>query len=110
MVSEHHPPISERERTNALVTCEVEWNVQVNWRSCVWTSARRYGVASDMDDDTSDLLFQLCTRIGMIMEDAAPLALSRPGADAESRLAHVNEIQGAAARICALVAAAKSLL
>jgi len=36
-----------------------------------------------MDDDTADLIAQLCTRAGMIMEDASPLALTIASTDTD---------------------------
>ena len=62
-----------------------------------------------MDDDTEDLVIQLCTRIGMIMEDTSVLALTVPGMDQVGRRAALREIEQAASRIHALVVAAKAL-
>lgn len=62
-----------------------------------------------MDDDTDDLVIQLCTRIGMIMEDTSVLALTVPGMDPVGRRAGLQKIEQAAGRIHFLVAAAKVL-
>jgi len=62
-----------------------------------------------MDDDTEDLVTQLCTRIGMIMEDTSVLALTVRGMDQVGRRAALWNIEQAAGRIHALVAAAKAL-
>ncbi len=50
-------------------------------KSCRWTSAANRGLRGTMEDanardtNVTDLVVQLCTRIGMMMEDASPLAL-----------------------------------
>ena len=62
-----------------------------------------------MDDDTEDLVIQLCTRIGMIMEDTSVLALTLPGMDPVGRRAALRKIEQAAGRIHALATAAKAL-
>ena len=62
-----------------------------------------------MDDDTKDLVIQLCTRIGMIMEDTSMVALSVRGMEHNERTAALREIERAANRIHALAAAAKAL-
>lgn len=66
------------------------------------------GVA--MDDDTRDLIAQLCARIWMIMEDASAVALSVPGISEVERDAAIVEISDAAARISALSAATTALI
>ena len=62
-----------------------------------------------MDGETQDLVIQLCTRIGMIMEDTSVLALNVKGMDSARRRAALRKIEQAADRIHALVAAAKAL-
>jgi hypothetical protein len=64
----------------------------------------------DMDEATADLIAQLCTRIGMIMEDASVVALTIGGRKPENFSADFAELEVAAARVTALVAAAKILL
>jgi hypothetical protein len=79
-----------------------------NDRSWIWTVAARERVCQRMDDDTLDLIRKLCTRAGMIMEDASVDAVTI-SAEARSidpgltRLAHATEA------ISALVAAARVL-
>lgn len=63
-----------------------------------------------MDDDTRDLIAQLCARIWMIMEDASAVALSVPGISEVERDAAIVEISDAAARISALSAATTALI
>ena len=63
-----------------------------------------------MDEHTDDLIPQLCTRIGMIMEDASVTALPIVGKSPTDRLAVIEELEGAAKRIDALVAAVRALL
>lgn len=41
------------------------------------------------DPDLSDLIVQLCTRIGMMMEDTSPLALNASRDGLEARVAEI---------------------
>ena len=63
-----------------------------------------------MEDDTRDLIVQLCTRVGMIMEDASVVALTIGGLASEDRQTALEEIRKAAERISALVEAARLML
>ena len=63
-----------------------------------------------MDENTDDLIAQLCTRIGMIMEGASVTALTVGRMLPRDQLAVIDELEGAAKRIDALVAAARALL
>lgn len=63
-----------------------------------------------MDDDTRDLIAQLCARIGMIMEDASAVALSISSMTDNERRAAIAEISDQAAGISALAGAAGALL
>ena len=63
-----------------------------------------------MDDDTRELVAQLFTRIGMIMEDASVTALSVTGMDQEERGTALVELGISTRRISALVESAGSLL
>lgn len=67
------------------------------------------GRGGDMDDDTHDLIVQLCTRIVMIMEDTSVVALTIGGLADEARWAAIVELEAGAVRVSALVNAAKSL-
>lgn len=62
-----------------------------------------------MDDDTDELIAQICTRIGMIMEDASVVALTAGGLAGEERDAAIAVLANAAERITALVGAVKAL-
>ncbi len=62
-----------------------------------------------MDDDARDLVNQLCTRIGMIMEDASELALTIGSVDQSDRPKQLTKLAESSARISALVRAAMSL-
>lgn len=64
--------------------------------------------ADELDADTIDLINQLCTRAGMLMEDGAPLALHRSGSVAElkSRLWH---LQASMTSMASLITAASAL-
>ena len=63
---------------------------------------------NQLDPYTLDLINQLCTRVGMIMEDAAPLALRSSRADEETatKLRGLNKY---AVSISALITAARAL-
>jgi hypothetical protein len=68
------------------------------------------GRGVSMDEHTDDLIAQLCTRIGVIMEDASVTALTVGGKCLSDRLAVIDELDGAAKRIDALVTAVRALL
>lgn len=63
-----------------------------------------------MDDDTSDLITQLCRHIGMIMEDHCDLALTIGRLEQDPRALALDRLVTAAAQISALSQAAKVLL
>jgi hypothetical protein len=58
-----------------------------------------------MDDD-AELIDALCTRIGMIMEDASVVALSRGRGDRDDRLA---QLAAAIEQMSALAGAAQAI-
>ena len=62
-----------------------------------------------MDKDTGDLIAQLCTRVGMIMEDSSVAALTVGGLAAENRYGVIAALEAATDRINALVCAASAL-
>ena len=62
-----------------------------------------------MDKDTDDLIAQLCTRVGMIMEDSSVAALTVGGLAPEKRNDVIAALEAAADRINALVCAARAL-
>ncbi len=64
----------------------------------------------DMDDETQELINLLCTRIGMIMEDASVVALTIGSRDQDACSADVADLKVAAEQIGMLVEAAQSLL
>jgi hypothetical protein len=59
-----------------------------------------------LDPATLDLVNQLCTRFGMIMEDSAPTALQLSSSSQETA-AKLRNLDNHASSISALVAAAK---
>ncbi len=63
-----------------------------------------------MDDETQELIKLLCTRIGMIMEDASVVALTIGSRDREARLSAIAELNISAEQIGRLVKAIQSLL
>lgn len=64
--------------------------------------------ADKLDAETIDLINQLCTRVGMAMEDAAPLALhqSQSGPELKSKLL---QVQASVTSMASLTAAARAL-
>lgn len=62
-----------------------------------------------MDDDIADLVAQLGTQIGMIMEDTCVVAISIGAMDDAARRSAIAEICEAALRISALCAAVAAL-
>jgi len=64
----------------------------------------------DMDDETQELITLLCTRIGMIMEDANVVALTIGSRDQDARLAAIAKLDVAAEQIGRLIKATQSLL
>lgn len=62
-----------------------------------------------MDENTVELIAQLCTRIGMIMEDASVVALTIGNIDGDGMQQVVADLQRAADNISRLVAAVKAL-
>lgn len=63
-----------------------------------------------MDEDARDLMIQLCTRIGMIMEDTSVLALTVGALDQRSDTLVIGKLQLAASKITALADAAEALI
>ncbi|MFL6720313.1 MAG: hypothetical protein ACJ8FT_00715 [Sphingomonas sp.] len=63
--------------------------------------------ADAIDRDLMDLVVQLCTRIGMIMEDVSPVALNASRNGVEAR---VVEVAGAIRVMSPLAYAAEVLL
>ena len=63
--------------------------------------------ADTIDPDVKDLIVQLCTRIGMMMEDVSPLALDASHEGLEKRVADLASIVQSMATVAD---AAKALL
>ena len=79
-------------------------------KSCVWTSPRGESVVPAMDADTADLVDQICTRIGMMMEEASVIALTTRRLSNEQRVAAVAQLRTTTRIISALAEAAKMLI
>ncbi|UAK25272.1 hypothetical protein [Sphingomonas nostoxanthinifaciens] len=62
-----------------------------------------------MDKDIRELIVTLCTRAGMIMEDASLLAVTMLGTAPEATSAALTRLQADAATISALLEAATLL-
>lgn len=62
-----------------------------------------------MDDDTRDLITQLCTRAGMTMEDTSVIALTIGTLPDDELLAALEKLSNASMTIGALVEAAHRL-
>jgi DNA polymerase III delta subunit len=63
-----------------------------------------------MDEEATDLIRRLCTRIGAIMEDESPRALLWVNRDQLSTLEHLKRLDEAGKEISTLAAAAKVLM
>ena len=63
-----------------------------------------------MDEDVADLVRQLCTRAGMIMEDVSVVALTAETTNVASARKATAKLRAAADRIGALAKAAEALL
>ena len=63
-----------------------------------------------MDQDTRDLIRQLCTRAGMIMEDASMLAVTLPAKDDPAMIKAVQQLANNAADIASLIDASAALI
>ena len=59
-----------------------------------------------MDEDTAELVSHLCTRIGIIMEDASVVALTLGSSDAEQRADGLQQLERSASQISRLLQAA----
>ena len=62
----------------------------------------------ELDADTIDLINQLCTRVGMLMEDGAPIALHRSGSAPELK-SRLWELQESVTSMTSLISAARAL-
>ena len=64
--------------------------------------------ADELDADTIDLINKLSTRLGMLMEDAAPLALHRSGPASELK-SSLLQLQASVTSMAYLIDAARAL-
>ncbi|MCB2059315.1 MAG: hypothetical protein R3E09_07525 [Novosphingobium sp.] len=62
-----------------------------------------------MDEDTAELVSRLCTRIGMIMEDASFVALTIGSVDEADRSEAIARLEMDARRIDQLIGAVRVL-
>ena len=86
-----------------------KWAARATTESWGWTVAQPWRVWVGMDDDIGDLIRALCTRAGMIMEDASVDALMMPQADLGAMAAKLERLSNAARTISAIVDAARAL-
>jgi hypothetical protein len=68
-----------------------------------------FGRPGGMDEDEEELLVHLCTRIGVIMEDASFVALTIRGTKAAEREAALEQITAAGKKLAALTCAVSAL-
>ncbi len=87
---------------------EVEWNCSLATMLSL-DFKNRTGRGVGMDDETFDLIAQMCTRIGMIMEDASIVALTVNAISREERMGAIADLEAASSQIRALAKAAKAL-
>lgn len=62
-----------------------------------------------MDADDLELIARLCTKVGMVMEDASDIAITTSGRQSDSIRATVAELTTAANTIAALLGAAAAI-
>jgi len=62
-----------------------------------------------MEPDTINLIAQLCTRAGMLMEDTSPVALSMARRSPEETQKRLDDLVCAAGKISRLISAAQAL-
>lgn len=94
--------------TNARFAVQVECNV--TQQSCIWTYDPSRDLVPTMDEETEDLIAQLCTIVVMIMEDTSVRALMAPAIDPAERLETLIEIERDVHRCLLLLSAARALL
>jgi hypothetical protein len=93
--------------TNARIAAKVEWNE--GCQSWIWTSNLSLGVVSAMDEETEDLIAQLCTRAGIIMEDTSVRALMVATVEPARRQVELIEVERQVQCCLAILSAARSL-
>ena len=71
-------------------------------------SARRR-LREAMRPDTMELIAQLCTQVGMLMEDASPVAVTIGHSNPEEMRKRLGDLAGAAEKISRLISAAQAL-
>ena len=69
----------------------------------------KQGLCVGMEDDTAELIARLCTRIGMIMEDASVIALTIGSMDEADRSNAIARLGKDSARIDQLIDAVRAL-
>ena len=67
------------------------------------------GLGAGMDQDTAELITQLCTRAGMIMEDASAMALTIGSAPHQDWATIIDRLNREAVSIVSLLNAASQL-
>ena len=70
---------------------------------------RQARLRAAMDEDTLELTARLCTRIGMIMEDASVIALTIGAASEADRMEALAQLDAASGRISDLVRAVRAV-
>lgn len=63
-----------------------------------------------MDDETHELISLLATKVGMLMEDSTVIALTCGQKDRADVSSALDELERSAARMTAMIGAAKALL
>lgn len=95
-------------RNHARCSGQVEWNMSAGSKLHL-DFAGRSRLRQDVDDDIADLIAQLCTRAGMIMEDMSVLTLTMGSIPEANRALALTNLEIAAAQITALIGAARAM-
>jgi hypothetical protein len=101
-------PAAIHEATNARFSGEVECILWGRDKAASGPAAE-LTASSNHDEDIDEFTAQLCTRIGMIMEDASVSALSIGRMQGKTVAAAMAQLSVAATRISALLSAVQAL-
>lgn len=85
-----------RDSVDARPFEKLDMDLRLNW-----------GLGVRMDVDANDLVIRLCTRIGMLMEDSSPIALSMGTLTPNETLRTLTELEQAIEQMASLINAAR---
>ena len=80
-----------------------------SWQKLHLDFVRTHELRGRMDDDTRELIDQLCTQVGITMEDGSVLALTSRTIPADQLCEQMDTLLASAAKTYDLIKAARSL-